>query len=77
MLKNAQKDFIQRHIGPSKEEQKVMLKELGYNNLDELIAEFCKGSVDKRIVYFRDEVLTDRLGSTLYSDPKPNFSELY
>ena len=38
MLKNAQKDFIQRHIGPSKEEQKVMLKELGYNNLDELIA---------------------------------------
>ena len=31
MLKNAQKDFIQRHIGPSKEEQKVMLKELGYN----------------------------------------------
>ncbi len=45
-------------------------------NLDELIAEFCKGSVDKRIVYFRDEVLTDRLGSALYSDPKPNFSEL-
>ena len=38
MLKNAQKDFIQRHIGTSKEEQKVMLKELGYNNLDELIA---------------------------------------
>ncbi len=38
MLKNAQKDFIQRHVGPSKEEQKVMLKELGYNNLDELIA---------------------------------------
>jgi len=38
MLKNAQKDFIQRHIGSSKEEQKVMLKELGYNNLDELIA---------------------------------------
>ena len=38
MLKNAQKDFIQRHIGASKEEQKVMLKELGYNSLDELIA---------------------------------------
>ena len=41
MLKNAQKDFIQRHIGPSKEEQKVMLKELGYNNLDELIDKTC------------------------------------
>ena len=37
MLKNAQQDFIQRHIGPSKEEQTAMLKELGYENLDELI----------------------------------------
>ncbi len=37
MLKNAQKDFIQRHIGPSIEEQDIMLKELGYKNLDELI----------------------------------------
>ena len=37
MLKNAQKDFIQRHIGPSDEEQKIMLKELGFKNLDELI----------------------------------------
>ena len=36
MLKNAQKDFIQRHIGPSEEEQK-MLKELGFKNLDDLI----------------------------------------
>ena len=46
MLKNAQKDFIQRHIGASKEEQKVMLKELGYNNLDELIAK----TVPKKIL---------------------------
>jgi len=37
MLKSAQKDFIQRHIGPSKHEQKIMLKELGYKSLDELI----------------------------------------
>ena len=37
MLKNAQKDFIQRHIGPSEEEQNTMLKELGFKNLDELI----------------------------------------
>ena len=37
MLKNAQKDFIQRHIGPSIEEQNIMLSELGYKNLDELI----------------------------------------
>jgi len=39
MLKNAQKDFIQRHIGPSEKEQKTMLQELGYKNLDELIKE--------------------------------------
>ena len=28
MLKNAQKDFIQRHIGPSEQEQEIMLQEL-------------------------------------------------
>ena len=38
MLKNAQKDFIRRHIGPTEEEQKLMLQELGYKNLEELIA---------------------------------------
>ena len=37
MLKNALKDFIQRHIGPSEKEQEVMLQKLGYKNLDELI----------------------------------------
>ena len=37
MLKNAQKDFIQRHIGPSEKEQETMLQELGYKSLDELI----------------------------------------
>ena len=30
MLKNAQKDFIKRHIGPSETEQENMLKELGF-----------------------------------------------
>ena len=38
MLKNAQKDFIQRHIGPSTEDQEIMLQALGYKSLDELIA---------------------------------------
>ena len=46
MLKNAQKDFIQRHIGPSVEEQNIMLKELGYKNLDELI----KDTVPEKIL---------------------------
>ena len=38
MLKNAQKDFIKRHIGPSETEQENMLKELGFKNLDDLIS---------------------------------------
>ena len=51
MLKNAQKDFIQRHIGPSTDEQEFMLKELGYKNLDELI----KDTVPEKIL-FRDNL---------------------
>tara|TARA_E500000178_G_scaffold121068_1_gene121079 strand:+ start:80 stop:301 length:222 start_codon:yes stop_codon:yes gene_type:complete len=47
MLKNAQKDFIQRHIGPSEKEQKIMLQELGYNSLDELI----KNTVPEKILF--------------------------
>jgi glycine dehydrogenase len=46
MLKNAQKDFIQRHIGPSEAEQDIMLKELGYKSLDELI----KDTVPEKIL---------------------------
>ena len=46
MLKNAQKDFIQRHIGPSVDEQNVMLKELGYKSLDDLI----KDTVPEKIL---------------------------
>ena len=47
MLKNAQKDFIQRHIGPSEKEQETMLQELGYKNLDELI----KKTVPEKILF--------------------------
>jgi len=39
MLKNAQKDFIQRHIGSSLEEQSIMLQKLGYKTLEELISQ--------------------------------------
>ena len=47
MLKNAQKDFIQRHIGPSEKEQQAMLQELGYKSLDELI----KNTVPEKILF--------------------------
>ena len=51
MLKSAQKDFIQRHIGPSEKEQETMLQELGYKSLDELI----KNTVPEKIL-FRDSL---------------------
>jgi len=63
MLKNAQKDFIQRHIGPSVEEQNTMLKELGYKNLDELI----KNTVPENIL------LKDDLG---IGDPNSEYKAL-
>ena len=47
MLKNAQKDFIQRHIGPSEKEQEIMLNELGYKSLDNLI----ENTVPEKILY--------------------------
>ncbi len=37
MLPNSEKDFLRRHIGPSKEDQSKMLKELNYQSLDDLI----------------------------------------
>ena len=37
MLPNSEKDFLKRHIGPSKEDQLKMLKELNYKSLDDLI----------------------------------------
>ena len=46
MLHNSQKDFIQRHIGPSNEDQLKMLKELGYNSFDDLI----KDTVPEKIL---------------------------
>ena len=56
MLKNAQKDFIQRHIGPSVDEQNVMLKELGYKNLNELI----KNTVPEKILSKDDLEIGDQ-----------------
>ena len=37
MLHNSEKDFIKRHIGLSKADEKNMLSELGYKSLDDLI----------------------------------------
>ena len=45
MLHNSQKDFLKRHIGPSKEEQAKMLEELNYKSLEDLI----KNTVPEKI----------------------------
>ena len=37
MLHNSEKDFIKRHIGLSKKDDKTMLSDLGYKSLNELI----------------------------------------
>lgn len=37
-LLSSQNDFISRHIGPSENDKKAMLKELGFSNTDELIS---------------------------------------
>jgi glycine dehydrogenase len=46
MIDNNSKEFIYRHIGPSELEQKSMLKELGYNSLDDLM----KNTVPEKIL---------------------------
>ena len=46
MLHNSEKDFIKRHIGLSKKDEKYILNELGYNSLDELIS----NTVPKKIL---------------------------
>ena len=46
MLHNSEKDFIKRHIGLSKADEKNMLSELGYKSLDDLI----KNTVPSKIL---------------------------
>tara|TARA_B100001057_G_scaffold454600_1_gene500505 strand:- start:181 stop:573 length:393 start_codon:yes stop_codon:yes gene_type:complete len=51
MLHNSQKDFIGRHIGPSSNDQKKMLKDLNFKSLDDLI----NNTVPEKI-HFKDEL---------------------
>ncbi len=51
MLHNSQKDFLKRHIGPSEDDQNVMLKTLDYKSLDDLI----KSTVPEKI-QFKEEL---------------------
>ena len=52
MIDNNSKEFIYRHIGPSELEQKSMLKEVGYNSLDDLM----KNTVPEKILLKDDSI---------------------
>jgi len=51
MIDNNSKEFIYRHIGPTEDEQKIMLKEIGYNSLEDLM----KNTVPEKIL-LKDEL---------------------
>ena len=46
MIDNNSKEFIYRHIGPTEIEQQSMLKEVGYNSLEDLM----KNTVPEKIL---------------------------
>ncbi len=46
MIEDNSKEFIYRHIGPTENEQAIMLKEVGYKNLDDLM----KNTVPEKIL---------------------------
>ena len=54
MIDNNSKEFIYRHIGPSDNEQKIMLNEVGYNSLEELM----KNTVPEKIL-LKEELKID------------------
>ena len=54
MIDNNSKEFIYRHIGPTEAEQEIMLKEVGYNSLENLM----KNTVPEKIL-LKDELKID------------------
>ena len=55
-------DFSQRHIGPNEAEQKAMLKEMGYNSIEELINK----TIPKDIRLNRDLNITTKMSEQEY-----------
>ena len=56
MLHNSEKDFIKRHIGPSKKDEKDMLVQLGFQNIDELISQ----TVPKKILFNKRNIINSK-----------------
>ena len=80
MLHNSEKDFIKRHIGLKKKDEKKVLNEIGYKSLDELI----NNTVPKNIL-LKDQLSIGEPNSEyealrklrLISKKKQNLFELY
>ena len=69
MIDNNSKEFIYRHIGPSEEEQKTMLKAVGYSSLEDLM----ENTVPEKILLKNELKINDPLSENclLYTSPSP------
>ena len=75
-----QKQKFSLNLTLNLQKQIELLSQSGFeirSNLDDLISEFCKESNNKKINYFRDEVLLDRFRHTINPDLQGNDLEFY
>mgnify|MGYP001441292251 CR=1 FL=1 len=73
-----QKQKFSLNLTLNLQKQIELLSQSGFeirSNLDDLISEFCKESNNKKIIYFRDEVLLDRFRHSLNPDLQNNALE--
>ncbi|MEK9959059.1 MAG: aminomethyl-transferring glycine dehydrogenase [Pelagibacteraceae bacterium] len=59
MTDNRSKEFIQRHIGPSVEDQKKMLSYLGYNSFEEFIGKIVPASITEKFGLDLDQPVSE------------------
>ena len=74
-----QKQKLSLNLTLNLQKQIELLSQSGFeirSNLDDLISEFCKELNNKKINYFRDEVLVDRLRQSINTDLQDNILEL-
>jgi len=74
-----QKQKFSLNLTLNLQKQIELLSQSGFeirSNLDDLISEFCKESNNKKINYFRDEVLVDRFRQSINPDLRGNALEL-
>ena len=70
MIDNNYKEFIYRHIGPSKHEQKKMLKDVGYSSLDDLLKNTVPEKIEIPVLSNSNKSLIFKCGSDVLSFSK-------